>query len=161
LKTEKKFSLFKTAATTKKKLFLFFYFFSERPRPRGRQTASVGEGRGEGGEGRECVHADVRTVNFTVGHPFRHPWPQPAMAGCPKLTHCKKKKNSPYLTFWFMWSTLASWLHHMLTLLTLLLNSSNIQNFLSIGSKNTIFVLLRSLLQDASLQKVSKNLKIV
>jgi hypothetical protein len=60
-----------------------------------------------------------------------------------------------------MWSTLAGWLQHMPALPRLLLKTSNIYNFWSVGPKIMQSVLTRSLLQDASSQKVSKNLEIV
>jgi hypothetical protein len=43
----------------------------------------------------------------------------------------------------------------------LLLKTSNTHNFWSVGPKNSIFLFPRSLLRDASSQKVSKNLKIM
>jgi hypothetical protein len=58
-------------------------------------------------------------------------------------------------------STLAGWLQHMPALPKLLLETSNIHNFLFVGPKNAFFFFPRSLLRDACSQKVSKNLKIV
>jgi hypothetical protein len=43
------------------------------------------------------------------------------------------------LHFLCKWSTLAGWLQHMPTLPRLLLETSNIHDFLSVGPKNTIF----------------------
>jgi hypothetical protein len=80
----------------------------------------------------------------------------PTVAGCPKLTLSSK--------FFFilpsLWSTLVGWLQHMPALPRLLLKTSNTHTFLSVGPKIMKFVLTQSLWQDASSQKVSKNLKI-
>jgi hypothetical protein len=63
--------------------------------------------------------------------------------------------------FFLMWSTPPHWLQHMPTLARPCQKTSNIHNFWSVGPNIMKFVLKRSLRQDASLQKVSKNLKIV
>jgi hypothetical protein len=62
--------------------------------------------------------------------------------------------------FWALWSTLPHWLQPMPAKPRLLLKTSNIHNFWSIGPEIMKFVLTQSLLQDASSQKVPKNLKI-
>jgi hypothetical protein len=61
----------------------------------------------------------------------------------------------------WVWSTLSHWLQHMLALPRLLLETSNIHNFWSVGLKNAFCFFPRSLLRDTCSQKVSKNLKIV
>jgi hypothetical protein len=66
--------------------------------------------------------------------------------GCPKLHPGKKFPPLLGPKFLHMWLTLPHWLQHMPALPRLLLKTSNIHNFLSVGSKNTIFVLLQSLL---------------
>jgi hypothetical protein len=81
-------------------------------------------------------------------------------AGCPKPTLWRNFFFLLSSIFWACGSTLAGWLQHMPTLPKLLLKTSNIHNFWSLGSKIMKFILTQSLLQDACLQKVSKNLKI-
>jgi hypothetical protein len=88
------------------------------------------------------------------------PGRSPTVLGCPKLTLCNKFVFPPTLNFLHMWSTLVGWLQHMPALRKLLLKTSNTHNSWSVGPKNMKFVLMRSLLRDASSQKVSKNLKI-
>jgi hypothetical protein len=68
---------------------------------------------------------------------------------------------SPALYFLRKLSTLAGWFQHVPALLRVHLKTSNIHNFWTVAPKFMKFALTRSLFQDTSLQKVSKNLKIV
>jgi hypothetical protein len=81
-----------------------------------------------------------------------------ALLGCP---HFFWNLFLSALHFLPKWSTLAGWLQHMPALPRLLLETSNTHNFWSVGPKKYDFFFPQRLLRDASLQKVSKNLKIV
>jgi hypothetical protein len=96
----------------------------------------------------------VRLQAATGGRPLVAGRPGP-----PFLYTCLLLFLLPAPLFFYMWSTLPHWLHHMLALPKLLLKTSNTYNFWSVGPKNMKFVVSQILLRGTFSQKNSKDQK--